>query len=230
MRELAEIIKDEALVVELGTGDFLPVMEDRTRELDSAFLDDGGRRGDGSFHGAMVVSEGLALYGALRESKPAVCIETGVANGLSSAFLLKAIEMNGAGKLYSIDLPGFAGEGGYTPDGGALIPAGRRPGWLVPDSLRGNWELLEGPTQDLLPSLLERLGAIDFFLHDSEHSYDCMTFEYEAAIAYLRPGGVLMSHDIYSTDAFPDFIGRHHLKFDTLGALGLVQVPGERKQ
>ena len=138
--------------------------------------------------------------------------------------------MNGAGKLYSIDMPGFQdGEGdAAAPDGGALIPQGRGPGWLVPYSLRANWELIEGSTQDHLPGRLERLGTIDFFLHDSEHSYDCMTFEYEAAIAHLRPGGVLMSHDIYATGAFPEFINRHRFKFDTLGALGLVQVPRDR--
>ena len=96
--------------------------------------------------------------------------------------------------------------------------------------MRGNWELLDGSTLELLPGLLERLGAIDFFVHDSEHSYECMSFEYEAAIKSLRPGGVLMSHDIYATDAVPDFIDRHQLDFDTLGMLGLVQAPGDPEQ
>jgi hypothetical protein len=57
-----------------------------------------------------------------------------------------------------------------------------------------------------------------------------MSFEYEAAIKSSRPGGVLMSHDNYATDAFPDFINRHQLEFDTLGMLSLVQAPSDPKQ
>jgi len=139
--------------------------------------------------------------------------------------------LNGFGKLYSTDLPSFSGQGeSPPPDSGARISAGRRPGWLVPGSLRRNWELSDGPTLELLPGLLERLGAIDFFVHDSEHSYECMSFEYEATIKSLRPGGVLMLHDTYAINAFPDFINRHQLEFDTLGILGLVQAPGDPEQ
>ncbi len=178
----------------------------------------------------MVARLGLALFGAVRETKPVVCVETGVAYGVSSVFLPKAVALNGFGKVYSIDLPSFTGEEGEPPDSGARIPAERRPGWLVPDFLCGNWELLDGSILEFLPGLLEGLGAIDFFVHDNEHSYECMSLEYEAAIKNLRPGGVLMSHDIYATDAFPDFINRHHLKFDTLGMLVLVQAPGDPDQ
>lgn len=61
-------------------------MQSGARELDDAFLVEGARSGDGSFHGAMVARERLALFGVVREMKPAVCVETGVANGVSSAF------------------------------------------------------------------------------------------------------------------------------------------------
>ena len=57
-----------------------------------------------------------------------------------------------------------------------------------------------------------------------------MSLKYEAAIKSLQPGGVLMSHDIYATDAFPDFINRHQLDFDALGMLGVVQAPGDPEQ
>jgi len=39
-----------------------------------------------------------------------VAVETGVCNGVSTAFLLLALERNGDGELYSIDLPEIAGE------------------------------------------------------------------------------------------------------------------------
>jgi hypothetical protein len=53
--------------------------------------------------------------------------------------------------------------------------------------------------------LLERLGTVDTFMHDSEHSFDCMWFEFNAAWPALRPGGVLLSDDVNSTEAFSRF-------------------------
>lgn len=40
----------------------------------------------------------------VRILRPTVVIETGVANGISSAFILKALDKNNEGMLYSIDL------------------------------------------------------------------------------------------------------------------------------
>ena len=76
---MAEIVKDEAFAVDLVTDEFLFVMQSGARELDAVFLVDGARSSDGSFHGAMVAREGLALFGVVRETKPVVCVETGAA-------------------------------------------------------------------------------------------------------------------------------------------------------
>ena len=65
-----------------------------------------------------------------------------------------------------------------------------------------------GRSQDVLPGLLERLGTIDSFMHDSEHSAECMRFEYEQAWPALRDGGVLLSDDVNSTPAFFEFADR----------------------
>ena len=89
--------------------------------------------------------------------------------------------------------------------GGAVIPPGRESGWMIPEGLRGPWHLQLGRSQDVLPGLLDRLGAIDFFLHDSEHSETCMRFEFEHAWAALRPGGVLAADDVTQNTAFADF-------------------------
>jgi predicted O-methyltransferase YrrM len=159
-----------------------------------------GRRGYG---------EGLRLYAVLRRLRPAVAVETGVCNGVSTAFLLLALQANGEGELHSLDLPEVAGED-YEPGtfwdgkGGAVIPAGREPGWMIPPHLRDRWQLTLGRSQDELPGLLDRLGAIDFFLHDSEHSEACMRFEFETAWAALRDGGVLAADDVNANTAFAD--------------------------
>jgi predicted O-methyltransferase YrrM len=171
----------------------------------------GQRYNTGRVTGRDGYDEGLRLYRLLRDLRPGVAVETGVCNGVSTAFLLLALEDNGAGELHSIDLPEVAGEeyeAGTFWDGkgGAVIPPGKEPGWMVPPGLRERWHLVLGRSQDELPPLLERLGAIDFFMHDSEHSYECMSFEFRNAWAALRDGGVLIADDVNVNSAWDEFV------------------------
>jgi predicted O-methyltransferase YrrM len=170
----------------------------------------GQRYNTGRVTGRDGYDEGLRLYRLLRDLQPNVAVETGVCNGVSTAFLLLALEDNDAGELHSIDLPEVAGEE-YEPGtfwdgkGGAVIPPGKDPGWMVPPGLRERWHLVLGRSQDELPPLLERLGEIDFFMHDSEHSYECMSFEFRSAWAALRDGGVLIADDVNVNSAWDEF-------------------------
>jgi hypothetical protein len=149
------------------------------------------------------------VYCLVRALRPAVFVETGVLHGMLSAFVLEALERNGAGRLISIDLPSYAGSGPANADGyTATLPLGREPGWLVPERLRGRWELLLGPSLDLLPGVLEREGPIDVFLHDSDHTVQTMTAEFELAWPALRPGGVLIADDASDNEAFSRFCAR----------------------
>jgi predicted O-methyltransferase YrrM len=171
----------------------------------------GHRYNTGRATGRDGYGEGLRLYAVLRKLRPRVAVETGVCNGVSTAFLLLALDRNGHGELHSLDLPEVAGcryEPGTFWDGkgGAVIPPGKEPGWMVPGPLRDRWRLVLGRSQQELPPLLERLGTIDFFMHDSEHSEECMRFEFEAAWAALRDGGVLAADDIHVNDAFAAFV------------------------
>jgi AcrR family transcriptional regulator len=93
----------------------------------------------------------------------------------------------------------------YEGEGRAGIPPGSEPGRLIPPPLKERWTLILGRSQEELPPLLERLGTVDTFMHDSEHSFDCMWFEFNAAWPALRPGGVLISDDVNSTQAFGQF-------------------------
>jgi Methyltransferase domain len=185
--------------------------------------------GSGHSLGAIGHTEGAYLYAVLRHLRPQAAVETGVANGFSTAFSLLALERNGEGELYSIDLPREVGrdyEAGtfYEGEGRAGIPAGSDPGWLIPPELRERWTLLLGRTQDELPPLLERLGTIDSFMHDSEHSFDCMWFEFNEAWPRLRDGGVLLSDDVNSTEAFPRFARERGLRPVRL-ARGMALLP-----
>jgi hypothetical protein len=165
---------------------------------------------DGFSLGAIGYREGVYLYAVLRKVRPQAAVETGVANGFSTAFALLALQANGEGHLHSIDLPREVGreyEAGtfYEGEGRAGIPHGSEPGWLIPPELKERWTLILGRSQGELPPLLERLGGIDSFMHDSEHSFECMWFEFNQAWPVLRPGGVLLSDDVNANEAFSRF-------------------------
>jgi hypothetical protein len=206
-RKLAEYSRE---VRESGLVEHL---RDRGREFQQTVAEL-NEHGPPSTLGAIEPREGVYLYSIMRELKPSVAVETGVANGFSTAFTLLALQRNGTGELYSIDLPREVGreyeEGAfYQGTGRTGFPPGKEPGWLIPDELREPWKLILGRSQEELPKLLERVGAVDTFMHDSEHSFDCMWFEYNAAWPALREGGALISDDVNSTPAFSRFAAEH---------------------
>ena len=179
-------------------------------------------RSSGYNTGRLGDEEGIRLYALVRELQPEIAVETGVCNGFSTAFLLLALDRNGAGELHSLDLPEVIGEV-YEPAtfwegkrGAAILP-GREPGWAIPDELRGRWRLELGRSQEKLPGLIDSLGALDFFMHDSEHSYECMRFEFEAAWPALRDGGILVADDWDWNDAFTDLAEETNRTPVTLG-------------
>jgi predicted O-methyltransferase YrrM len=158
----------------------------------------------------MGTSDGFAceiLYLLVRALRPEVVVETGVLYGASSGHILAALDANGSGQLYSIDLG---------------TPPGEPPhDYLVHPELRRRWNYIEGDVRGVLPPLLAELGQIDLFYHDSLHTFDHMTWEYQTAGRWLRPDGVLASHDvrvadgllgIFRENAFPAFCRHNGLR------------------
>ena len=64
--------------------------------------------------GTIAYDEGVYLYALMRRLAPRTVVETGVCNGFSTAFILAALERNGAGELHSLDFPEVIGED-YAP-------------------------------------------------------------------------------------------------------------------
>lgn len=147
----------------------------------------------GTFFSGTSLAEAEVLYSIVRLLSPSRVVETGVAAGVSSTFILQALADNEGGELHSIDLPleGAVGDG-HT----YWRPPGKELGWMVPESLRSRWHLVLGRSEDTLVPLLERLGNIDIFLHDSLHTFRNMHFEYRSAWPVIRKGGCLLSHDV----------------------------------
>ena len=136
----------------------------------------------------------LAQYAAVRALEPECIVETGIANGVSSMYLLLAVHKNNKGRLHSIGL-----------DDPAFLPEGAAPGWLVPEWLRDRWQTHIGDARQILPSVLSRTGPIDIFIHDSLHTYEHMMWEFETAYPAVRTGGLLLSDDALWNESFYDF-------------------------
>lgn len=170
-------------------------------------------RGFFDFNMCMVL-RAPTLYVLCRILKPEIVVETGVADGFSSAFILQALEKNGKGRLYSIDLPNQEGQ---------VISGGRQTGWLVSDELKSRWELILGDSRVQLPALCQRLKSIDLFYHDSDHSYQNMTFEFNSAFDFVKSSGLIVSDDITDNNSFADFIRIKNLDSIELFKLGVAR-------
>jgi len=157
---------------------------------------------------AMDTTSCLSLYVLCRVTKPAIFVECGVASGMSSSYILRALNRNKFGKLYSIDVPWHTVTHNWkAAPAEDLVPRPQEKisGWLIPDNLRDRWDLTVGRSSDKLPALLKQLGPIDIFFHDSEHTYDNMVWEFTTVWPALKPGGRLLAHNVDKHSAFADF-------------------------
>jgi len=162
------------------------------------------------------------IYLAVRLVRPESVVETGTFAGTLSTFILLGLRDNGKGRLLSLDLPARK----PIPHAADIpLPPRREPGWIVPDDLRDRFELVLGDARRTLPPVLERLGTIDLFLHDSLHTTRHMLFEYRQAWASLRPGGLLVTDDAFMTPAFWWFTRRRAAPLRHIGAMGLTRKP-----
>ena len=102
-------------------------------------------------------------------------------------------QANGDGHLWSIDLEHL-----YRRLHGEI-------GAAVPEPLRRRWTYVSGTSRSRLRPLLEAIGEIDLFVHDSLHTGRNVRFELETVWPALRPGGALVVDDIGHSLAFDAF-------------------------
>jgi len=131
------------------------------------------------------------LYLICKILKPEKVVETGIAYGSSSSYILQALHENKYGKLYSIDYS-------FRP-----WQSKQMIGSMIPDYLKYRWNLVYGIASKKLKPLLDSLGKIDIFIHDSAHTYNNMIFEYNTSWPFIKEDGLLISDD--ATNAFHDF-------------------------
>ncbi len=138
-----------------------------------------------------------AIWCLVRHLRPANVVETGVAHGMTSRFILEAMERNGAGRLWSIDHPPLEQE------------LHAQIGVAVGDVGRHRWQLISGSSRRQLPPLLRRLGMVDLFVHDSLHSERNVRLELDHVWPLLSLGGAVVVDDIDSNWGFRSFREAH---------------------
>ncbi|MDG6933754.1 MAG: class I SAM-dependent methyltransferase [Nitrososphaerota archaeon] len=182
-----------------------------TTEFESVQRDFFKFNGKGASRSMIGGQSRFVLFSLVRILKPNHVLETGVDNGVSSYFILRALESNRSGRLSSTDV---------SPDCGSLL------GGID----RGIWDLhlLKGPSKRRDFTSYLRDQQFDVFIHDSNHSYTWQLFEYESVLKHMNSDSLILSDDVDSSYAFIDFSKSHSLRpsflFDKTKFFGGVQV------
>ncbi|MFG1520221.1 MAG: class I SAM-dependent methyltransferase [Thermoplasmataceae archaeon] len=138
---------------------------------------------------ATELSTSYFLYSIVRIVKPMNIVETGVANGHSSYFMLNALLKNQSGTLHSFDVD-------------------KKVGKLISEDEKKRWDLNILPVRrrkSVFQDTMKKFVKIDMFVHDSNHFYYWQMFEYRTAWEVLKDGGLLLSDDVDSSYAYLDY-------------------------
>lgn len=155
-----------------------------------------------------------AVWCLARHLRPGKVVETGVARGITTRFLLEALERNGNGRLWSIDLPPLLDRKLRSQTGAA-----------IPERCRRHWQYVQGSSRRRLPQLLADLDEIDLFVHDSIHTGRNLRFELDSALTAIGPRGALVSDDVHMNTAFQAHAGLGGLvcpSDDGAGLFGII--------
>jgi hypothetical protein len=133
----------------------------------------------------------VGWYALVRALEPEHVIETGTDKGLGSVVLAAALLRNGHGRLTTIDL---------NPESGYLV-AGRYA------------EVTDRVVGDSVETLRRDSSPVDVFLHDSLHTPEYETAEFEAVRPRLTEAGVVLSDNAHDSDALSQWAERHGLVF-----------------
>lgn len=154
----------------------------------------------------------VSLYCLIRKRHPQTVLETGVANGHTTAVILAALNKNGSGTLISTDV---------ADEVGGLLSAAEREEWRY-------FKMSGRRPRSAFKSLLRQIGPVDLFFHDSDHTYEWQTWEYETVFGHMSPQGILASDDVDGSYAFIDFVDarslRPRLLFDRREIAGLIDL------
>jgi len=183
---------DPAWVAEL-TGRGLPAAEAAVEEARAdrrlfAHLARQHRRAGRSSY--IEIDAPLELHAIARLQRPEHVVEVGVSSGVSSAYLLAALQRNGRGVLHSVDLPSASQRSSPSRNPSWSLPAGKSSGWAVPPSLRRAWDLRLGDKADVIPRLAGELRRVDLVVYDVPHDEVDLVREFAYLDRRMRRGAI----------------------------------------
>ena len=120
-------------------------------------------------------------------------VETGVAYGWSSFGILAALNLRQTGHLWSTNLP-YPG-----------MNCEEWVGCVVPNQWKKFWTLVSGKDDEILPSILHKVGPLDCVFYDSAKSYAARRRSYPQLWNSLKVGGLFFSDDICDNMGFFHF-------------------------
>ena len=119
----------------------------------------------------------VAWYALIRIYKPKVIVETGTDKGIGSLVIQKALEKNGLGILYTLDVDRYSG--------GLLNESDlKKITLIIGDSIKS----------------IKSINDVDLFVHDSDHSAQHERNEYLAVSPKLTQNAVVTSDNSHVTD------------------------------
>ncbi len=135
------------------------------------------------------------IFFIVKYSKPKVIVETGVAAGFSSYAILKAIDENKSGKLYSSDFPYFR-----------MPKPERFIGIVIPKYLKKHWELFIEGDDINLPIISKKINKIDIFHYDSDKSYNGRKNSLFSLKKNINSDTIIIMDDIQDNSFFYDYV------------------------
>ncbi len=150
----------------------------------------------------------ILLYFLIIKFKPQNVVETGVAAGWSSLFILRALKKNGKGHLFSSDFPYFR-----------LKNPEQYIGYLAKDETnKENWSLDIRGDEVALKEFVNKLNnnEIDLFHYDSDKSYLGRDRALKILSSKLNSKTIIIFDDIQNNLHFKDYVIDHKKKFHVL--------------
>ncbi len=181
--EIADTDSAELARLRQEHASLLQEIERRRAETGLSYPESFGSGGELSF----------ALYSLLRLRRPQRVLETGVADGVSTFFLLNAVAKNGSGSIHSVEVDGNCG---------SLLSDGERDAW--------NLHIIPAKRPRAFADVVARITP-DLFFHDSNHLYYWAHFEYETIRGQLGERCLITSDDVDKSFAFLDFCSTESL-------------------
>ena len=148
-------------------------------------------------HPASVSCEVAEFYFQLtRLIRPKLVVEIGCFIGFSSLHIAQALHAQGFGHMLAIDAFDWEVDAGRGLENREIIA--RR--YLDQSGLKDRLEYIKGYSTQVYPALQARIHqAVDLLFIDGDHSIPGVLADFNTYVHDVRPGGMLVLHDIYPT-------------------------------